>query len=223
MAYLYIHKKSTTNEIFYVGIGTSKNYKRAYNKQGRNSIWNNIVSKHKFTVNVLLDGLTWEEACFIETEMIGKYGRLNNNTGVLCNMTDGGEGANGAIRTIEQRFKISQSLKGERSPNYGKSITDSAKKKISIANSGINNGMYGVVHTEEYKKAMSELLKGTRTGKDNPMYGRRAPNAKYIIDMSTGFIFDSLKEASLSLNMADMTLSKMLRGISKNKTTYKYV
>jgi hypothetical protein len=43
------------------------------------------------------------------------------------------------------------------------------------------------------------------------------------VDMSTGFIFDSLKEASLSLNMADMTLSKMLRGISKNKTTYKYV
>jgi group I intron endonuclease len=223
MAYVYIHKKKNTDEIFYVGIGTAKNYARSIKKQGRNDIWNKIALKYGFTVEIIYDNITWEEACEKEKEFILLYGRKDINTGTLCNMTNGGEGANGAIRSAECRKKISESLKGEKAPNYNKKLSEETIKKISIANSGSRNGMYGVVHTEEYKLAMSKLLKGTRTGSSNPMYGKRPHNAKYIVDMSNGFIFDTLKEASFSLNMSKMTLSRMLRGLTKNKTTYKYI
>lgn len=41
----------------------------------------------------------------------------------------------------------------------GRPLTEEAKLKISIANSGENNGMFGVKKTDEQKKAQSEMMK----------------------------------------------------------------
>ena len=43
--------------------------------------------------------------------MIRRYGRKDNETGILRNLTDGGEGAPGVIRSEENRKKISKSVK----------------------------------------------------------------------------------------------------------------
>ena len=45
MAYIYKHTRNDTNEVFYIGIGSGKTYKRAYKKIGRSKFWNNIVKK----------------------------------------------------------------------------------------------------------------------------------------------------------------------------------
>ena len=44
-------------------------------------------------------------------------------------------------------------------PNYGKHRSNETKRKISIANSGSNNGMYGTHHSKEHNNHVSKLVK----------------------------------------------------------------
>lgn len=111
MACVYEHIRPDTNTIFYIGIG--KKNSRAHSKYGRNKHWKNIVKKcnNLFIINILHDDLSWEESCQKEKQYIKKYGRINNNTGILCNMTDGGEGILNLQHTAEAKLKISIAAK----------------------------------------------------------------------------------------------------------------
>ena len=40
--YVYLHRRLDTNDVFYIGISSSKNFKRAYNKKQRSIWWKNI-------------------------------------------------------------------------------------------------------------------------------------------------------------------------------------
>jgi hypothetical protein len=111
MYQVYQHKKADNGQIFYIGIG---NKKRAYNKHGRNSIWNRIVNKHDYTVEIVSDNCSKEEAIQIEQYLIAYYGRIVLNTGCLANITDGGDGVNGYKVSEETRKKISQRNKGRK-------------------------------------------------------------------------------------------------------------
>ena len=112
MAYLYRHIRLDKNEPFYIGISSDSNYKRAFSKR-RSNIWNKIASKTNYEVEIVLEGLTWEEACNKEKEFIELYGKINKG-GILANLTDGGEGIIGIERTEEYKNKISASLKGKK-------------------------------------------------------------------------------------------------------------
>ena len=106
-----------TNEVFYVGIG---NEKRPYTKHRRSGFWNNIVNKTEYEVQILKKNLTWNEAVELEILLISYYGRKDNNTGILCNMTDGGEGSYGRKQTQECKNKISKANKGRQSITKGR-------------------------------------------------------------------------------------------------------
>jgi len=95
MAYVYRHIRLDKNEPFYIGIGNDNSYKRAYNKYDRNYIWKNIINKTKYKVEIILDGLSWKEACEKEKEFIEMYGRIDLKTGSLVNLTSGGDGVIG--------------------------------------------------------------------------------------------------------------------------------
>ena len=86
---VYIHRKSTDDTIFYVGIGKPS---RANSRRNRNSLWMNTVKKHGYYSEVLLEGLEWDDACEIETYLIGQLGRRDLRKGALVNQTNGGEG-----------------------------------------------------------------------------------------------------------------------------------
>jgi hypothetical protein len=105
MAYVYRHIRLDKNEPFYIGISASKSLKRAYDVEPsrRNRIFNGIVAKTECEVEILFDDLTWEQACEKEKEFIKLYGRKDLQTGILANMSDGGEGTFGAIITDKQR------------------------------------------------------------------------------------------------------------------------
>jgi len=90
MAVLYRHIRLDTNTPFYIGIGQDE--KRAYDKHHRNDHWKRIVKKHGYKVHIMMDDLTWEEACQKEIEFIQLYGRKDLGLGTLVNMTDGGDG-----------------------------------------------------------------------------------------------------------------------------------
>jgi hypothetical protein len=82
------------NQVFYIGIG---NKKRPYIKYGRSNFWKKIVSKSDYEIQILKSNLSKEDAIELEIILIYHYGRINNSTGVLCNLTDGGDGNFGMI------------------------------------------------------------------------------------------------------------------------------
>lgn len=101
--YVYGHLRTDKDEIFYIGVGSSKNYGRAFLKKGRNKFWQNVVKKTTYKVIILKDNLTWEEACKEEVRQIKIYGRRNIKTGCLVNLTDGGEGTVGKIMSNKEK------------------------------------------------------------------------------------------------------------------------
>lgn len=90
MAIVYIHIGEDNNEIFYVGIGKSES--RAKSKHKRSKFWKDYTEIHGFRCEILFSGISWEEACIKEIELIKFYGRRDLKNGTLVNMTEGGQG-----------------------------------------------------------------------------------------------------------------------------------
>ncbi len=145
MAYVYRHIRLDKNEPFYIGIGETKYRHKAVGAR-RNIIWNRIVSKTDYDVEVLIDDITWDEACKKEKEFIKLYGRLDNGSGTLANMTDGGEGVVGVVVTEEMREKM-------RASRMGRIISDVTKQRIRASH-------LGVPHSDERRKNISNATKG---------------------------------------------------------------
>jgi hypothetical protein len=120
MAYLYRHIRLDKNEPFYIGIGDGSGYERAYNYKRRTKYWKNIINKTPYEVEIILDGLTWEEVCNKEIEFIALYGRADLNKGTLVNLTNGGDGKNGYKHSEQAKAMISSKLKNIPKPeNFG--------------------------------------------------------------------------------------------------------
>ena len=182
MAYVYRHIRLDKNEPFYIGIGSDENYNRAKTSTRRNKHWLNI-SKFGFEVDILFDNLTWDEACEKEKEFIALYGRSDLGKGVLCNLTNGGDGVLGRIfkHSEDSKLKMSKTRKGIRqyvaSLETRQKMSDNAKKRgISQENLkkmieakrkvGWSGHRKGIPHTEETRKKMSENRKGIKKSEE---------------------------------------------------------
>ncbi len=176
MAYVYKHIRLDTEQIFYIGIGSDKGrlYKRAYRKHNRSNHWHNIVNKASYRVEITHDNITWEEAMSIERYLISLYGRQDKGTGILVNLTDGGDGVLGIVTTAwnkgkswseESKRKMSLARLGKPNPNKGKSLfTDEQRKQMSIDRKDKMPSTKGIKFTEErrlsnkYAKARRGVL-----------------------------------------------------------------
>jgi hypothetical protein len=188
MAYVYQHIRLDTDEVFYIGIGsdTEGKYIRAYKKNGRNLHWNHIVNKVGYRVEILKDGISWEEAYEEEKRFIKLYGRRNLNEGNLVNLTDGGDGTMGAIVSEETRLKLSELAKGRiisikqreqiSKVHKGKIISNEQKQKTREALKGkplseetkrkMSESNIGKTLSEETKRKISEFNIGKVLSKD---------------------------------------------------------
>jgi len=137
--FVYLHKRKTDGAVFYVGQGKNG---RAFNFNGRNQIWERIASKHGVDVDIVLTELTREQALAEEIRLVAIYGRLNNKTGVLANMTDGGDGGLGLTVTDETKIKISEKSKAAWNKPGAKDMASKKRK-------GEGNAMFGKKHSEE--------------------------------------------------------------------------
>jgi len=172
MAIVYRHIRLDINEVFYIGIG--KSYKRAYSTKNRNKYWKNITNAIDYRVDILFDDLTWNEACEKEKEFISLYGRKDLKTGTLVNMTDGGEGANGAKRNYTD---------DNPSPLKGKKFTDEHRLKISEKSKLLR-------HSDDTKKKLSDLKKGTTHDRGNNLLGKKKPKQKErLLGSGKGYYF----------------------------------
>ena len=103
--YMYLREDGTP---YYVGKGIGN---RAYQKNRR------LKPPPKNRI-IIQDRLTEEQAFQQEIEHIAFYGRIDNGTGMLRNLTDGGEGSSGAIRSDEAIQKQLIAAKETREKNY---------------------------------------------------------------------------------------------------------
>ena len=122
--------------------------------------------KDKSRIIYLKQNLTEEEAFRHEIYMISVLGRKDLGTGILHNMTDGGEGTSGAIISDETRRKIGE---------VSKNPSEETRRKMSEAQKG-NTKMLGKTHSEETKRKMSASSKGKKCWNDG------CGNIKYMIE-----------------------------------------
>lgn len=129
--YVYRHIRLDKHEPFYIGVGSiydgsTNRYQRARDKKGRSGLWNNIVNKHSYKIEIIFESDDYEEILKKEIEFINLYGRINNKTGILANLTDGGEGVLGVIYSEEHKNQA-------RIKSTGKKVSKETVLKMSEA------------------------------------------------------------------------------------------
>jgi len=149
--YTYAHLREDGTP-YYIGKGKGR---RAFSKQGRH-----LPVPSKERILFLKKNLTEREAFRHEVYMIAVFGRKDLGTGILRNLTDGGEGASGlrhpnprtgCHHTPETREKIRRAHLGKkmspesiekmiayRKGRKTKPCSEERKAKISAANKGHN-------------------------------------------------------------------------------------
>ena len=140
--YAYLREDKTP---YYIGKGKGN---RAYKKH-RKGIG---VPKDKSRIIFLKQNLTEEEAFRHEIYMIAVFGRKDLGTGILHNLTDGGDGASGYVFSEETKRKQSEAHKGN-TTWLGKTHSEETKRKMSDTRKG-------KTHSEETKRKQSEAKKG---------------------------------------------------------------
>lgn len=136
MACVYRHIRLDKNMPFYIGIST--NNRRPYTKRGRNDYWNNIVKLTDYEVEILFEDVDEDFAKEKEKEFIRLYGRKDIGTGILCNLTDGGDSCfkgGSYFLSKEHKRKIGRGNSRKKSYMFGVKKTDEIKEKISISRS----------------------------------------------------------------------------------------
>jgi group I intron endonuclease len=211
MALVYRHRRNDTNEVFYIGIGVSKY--RSTDTHNRNTHWHNIVNKHGYIAEIILENISWEQAQQLEILLISQYGRIDTENGTLVNMTDGGDGWNGCIHTDETKLKMSENQRGVRNSFYGKQHTSETKEIIRKKVSGSHSIWWGKHHTNDTKNKMSKCRPSMLNGCN--------PNSKRCIDLQTNKIYDTIKQLCIDVNLSRGTIDRLLRENTKYTTRFK--
>lgn len=202
--YVYEWYIIDTNEVFYVGKGTGNRYKQI---KGRNRYFQCMFSSHNCNVRKIQDGLNEIDAFNLEIETI-KYYRENTDYR-LTNQTDGGEGTSGWVPSEDFRNKQSYIHKCQwedesfrdkmlsiRQDEDGVYKSNEFRNKISELVRGSDNPNYQNHWTEEQKDHLRQKQKS------NPLYaGETNPNAKRVICVETGEVFNCIKFAKEKYNI----------------------
>ncbi len=188
---VYAHINKANGKI-YVGITKLNPEKRWRNglAYSENQHFYNAILKYGwdgFEHEIIASKLTKEEACNFERILVEKLDLKNPEYGY--NQMDGG-----SLPPIKT---------GENHPNYGRHLSEETRSKISKSKTGKKIGP----HSEETKKKISEGNKGKskpHTEEQKRLLsikhtGSGNPNAKQVKCIETGEIFETAKEASLSI------------------------
>ncbi len=179
--YAYLREDGTP---YYIGKGKGKRIHFTHNRRISIPPENRRV--------FLKQNLTEEEAFRHEKYMIAVLGRKDLGTGILRNLTDGGEGISNfshsdetkqiiseknkkRIFSDEHRKKLSSALKGkpkseetkEKMKLARKNISDETRKKLSESNKGENGYWYNREFSPEHRMNISKGLREKRFKKEN--------------------------------------------------------
>lgn len=226
-----VYKHTVPNGKVYIGITSLTTYDRWRNGKGyKNSIlFNRAIKKYAWENikhDVLHENLTKEEAQAIEIRLI-KQTRSNEKQ-FGYNIEHGGKtGANGIKRRpetiekmraanlgkvmpVEVKQKISKTLQG-------RAFSKEHRIKISLAQVGRKNHMYGKTISNEVRKKMSE---NQPKGKDHKL-----SRPVVQIDKNTSEVikvWDSMGDVRRALGIKHCTISDCCRGKQKTSGGFKW-
>lgn len=149
---LYIGKGKGTRYLAHLKLKDVKNpiFENKIKHWQRNNVSEQII--------IIKDNIIVEQEAFdLEIDIIKLFGRLDNGTGILLNLTDGGDGVcgrdpwnkgltTGSFLTEDGRARLSAA-------HTGKILSAETKQKMS-------DYWKGKTYTEETKRKISESLKG---------------------------------------------------------------
>jgi hypothetical protein len=196
--YLYRHIRLDKNQPFYIGIGTvyskdenqtadDKYYRRAYCKY-RSNLWDKISKKTDYKIQIIFESNDYSLIKSKEVEFIKLYGRLNNNTGILVNLTDGGEGVINQVVSNQTKEKI-------RKKATGRKWSDEYKEIFKLRKLG-------------KKHTLSHIEKAAKS--------KCKPIIQYSIDGVLIKEWESSKKASSELGLSSGNLCCTLKGIQNS-------
>ena len=139
---VYLHKKKSNGEVFYVGAGSIKRpYVFGWK---RSKMWQEVFDNNEIEVEVINSELSEEDAYHIEIELIAAFGRIGiEEGGQLVNRSTGGA-----------------------NPAQGTVLTDETKRKMKLAHAHpmeFNGIMYESKHEAQNAKREFKRLKAIVT------------------------------------------------------------
>lgn len=237
---VYMH--TAPNGKVYIGITKQEVRTRWANGKGyeKNSHFTNAINKYgwdSFKHEVLLEGLTLEEACSEESRLIAEYKSYDRNYGYNKDFGGGvsrvreetkkkiSKKAKNRWKDSEYREKATSGMKGKkRSAESRKNISKAQKKRFESEEERRKAGasMRGKKHTEEQKKKISESLLEFYSNEENLealRAKRRAINKKIhavkVVCIEKGKVYDSIRDASEELQIGRANISACCRGRRK--------
>jgi hypothetical protein len=231
MAYVYTYTRLDKNEVFYVGIGSDSKYKRAKNKSLRTDYFKKIINKSECKLDIIFDGLSWEDACLKEIELISLYGRKDLGLGTLINFTNGGEGRLGSQNKITPVYQID--LQGNIIKEWVNIETICRELKIDRQNlyAALNDKVLTCnkfiwIYKEKYDKIyIEEKVFKINKNKERMKNGLRKSGKIYQYDLKNDFIneFSSIKEASLKTKTRYSCICACVNNLNNRKIANNFI
>lgn len=214
MYIVYQHKNKINGKI-YIGI-TSQKPENRWGSQGCNykssPHFYSAIQKYgwdNFEHNILFTGLTKEQACLKEQELIKEYNLINREFGY--NSTSGGDIF---VMNEETKQKISQAMMGNQN-NLGHPCSEEKKKKIRDAQKGRK-------FTEEHKQKLSEAAKNRHVpcSEKKKQILKEKSHKKPVYCEELNKVFESVQECSRQLGIPATNISKLCNGRGKTLKGY---
>ena len=224
--YVYGHISKLTGLYFYVGKGKGR---RAFSSASRNKYWRNIANKEGYIVDLLAVNLSEDKALALEIEKIAELKPR-------ANLSSGGRGGcTGIKRSVDDLDRRIATQKRQRVCPEWKKMNSEIQKEVQnrpeviakrsagkkafldkVKNGEFPNPFKGMQWTPE----QIENISSKQRGEKGFWYGKTTSVAKKVINVNTGQVFQSLKEAAESVNGNFRSLSRSIRKNRKFKNNH---
>lgn len=207
----------STYMIYYVYVYLREDGSPYYVGKGCNGRWKGIhrveIPPSERVIFPIIQ-TTEEWALFMEMELIDKFGRIDDGTGILENLTDGGDNppknSKDKDQTIRQEKRREFYRKNpDKLKEYCETISKGKKKNAHITSQQAKERhQSGQFYTEEGRKKIIETCRNNCKKQQ-----------KKIICVETGQIWNSIRECKRFLNITNNVISEIVNGV--RTTPYK--